>query len=219
MSDKGPNRIQLIDALRGLSIILVLGYHCGFDLYFFELIPESTLYNPLLDTLQPIFAGVFILLAGISSRFSRDNLKRGLVMLACAAVVTGATYVMGLPVWIGILHLLAASTLSFWALEKLGATAVAIPFLAFLGFYFELGYWPAPAASADYFPFIPWMFLFFAGTYLGIPIKEGRFPRWFYEAKVPVLPAIGKRTLWIFMLHQPVIYGTVWLIARFLDSA
>ncbi len=207
-------RIELIDALRGLSIILVLAYHCGYDLYLFGLVPERVMYHPLLNVLQPIFAGVFILLAGVSSRFSRDNLRRGLLMLGCSAAVTGATYLMGYPVWFGILHLLAASTLVFWLLEKLKITAIAVPALAFLALFFDIGHFPPPMGSADYFPLTPWIFLFFAGTYMGILIKEGKFPGWFYDTHIPALPFVGRHTLIIYMLHQPVLYGVVWVIAR-----
>ena len=107
------DRIQFLDALRGLSIILVVAYHCGFNLVAMGYIPRGALYNPLLDVLQPLFAGLFIVLAGISSRFSQNNLKRGLFVVGAAALVTVVSLVIGMPIWFGILHLLAACILLY----------------------------------------------------------------------------------------------------------
>ena len=64
-------------------------------------------------------------------------------------------------------------------------------------------------ASADYFPLLPWVFLFWCGVFAarlwrpapGVP------PR----ALAP-LCAIGRHTLPLYMLHQPVIYGVLWLL-------
>ncbi|MDR0670796.1 MAG: DUF1624 domain-containing protein, partial [Oscillospiraceae bacterium] len=72
MSDPGPgagaSRVALIDAVRGLSILLMVAYHAGYDLVGAGLLPRGLLFNPLLSVLQPFFAGVFILLAGVSAR-------------------------------------------------------------------------------------------------------------------------------------------------------
>ena len=78
---------------------------------------------------------------------------------------------------------------------------------------FILGVHPEYFYSADYFPILPWFFVFEAGTLLGKPIREGRFPRWFYEAKMPFFSRVGKHSLLIYILHQPILYGIVMGIA------
>ena len=67
--------------------------------------------------------------------------------------------------------------------------------------------------SADYFPLLPWLFLFLAGSCLGIPIREGRFPAFFYRLHSKFLSWAGRHTLWIYLLHQPVLFLLLWLIA------
>ena len=57
--EKGA-RYYALDVLRGLSIVLMVFYHWGYDLVLYGLIPAWVLYNPLLDALQLLFASVFV---------------------------------------------------------------------------------------------------------------------------------------------------------------
>ena len=208
-------RIQIIDGLRGFCIILVVAYHLGFNLVEREYLPLGAIDNLLLNILQPFFAGVFILLAGVSSRLSRNNFKRGAQLAGCALLVTGVSIAFDSPIYFGILHLLAACILLYALIEKLRVPAALFMALgAFFAVYFQVTRWPV-MRSADYFPLLPWGFLFFFGVLLGTPIGEGKFPKWFYETKVPIFPAIGRKTLLIYLLHQPVLYGGLWLVETF----
>jgi uncharacterized membrane protein len=210
------SRIVFLDALRGFCIILVVAYHFGYNLVARGFIPEEALYNPVLGILQPFFAGIFIVLAGVSSRFSRSNLKRGLLLSGCALLVTAVSFAAGTPIWFGILHLLASCILIYSLLSKFRAAVPAVTIAAFFVLFFNITRWP-DFPSADYFPLIPWMFLFFFGVWLGGPIGEGKLPHWFYTVKVPIFGAIGRRTLLIYLLHQPIFYGLLWVVEQFID--
>lgn len=61
--------------------------------------------------------------------------------------------------------------------------------------------------SADYFPLLPWIFVFAAGTFFGKPAAEGKFPEFTYRSQVPPLSWFGRHALIIYIVHQPVIYG------------
>ena len=50
-----PNRIQIIDGLRGLSILLMVAYHFGYDLVIFVGVSPQLIHNPVLDVLQSFF--------------------------------------------------------------------------------------------------------------------------------------------------------------------
>lgn len=226
-------RIEIIDALRGLSILLMVAYHFGYDLVAFLGAPPGLIHNPLLDILQPFFAGLFIFVSGISCRFSKNNLKRGLVMLAFGAVITAVTYIMDMPVWFGIIHFLGSAAIIF-ALVKAQVDRVNNLVLVFiyLGLYicsavftsrsysvnylWWLGFRPAAFASADYFPILPWIFIYLAGTLVGRYIADRKFPQWFYTIKVPFLAAVGRNTMIIYVLHQPVLYAAVMLLNFFI---
>ena len=71
---------------------------------------------------------------------------------------------------------------------------------------------PSPSFfSGDYFPLVPWLFVFLAGSFAGVFIKERRCPQFLYELHCRPLAVIGQNTLVIYMLHQPVIYGMLYL--------
>ena len=88
----------------------------------------------------------------------------------------------------------------------IGPYLLRFPRTDFLPLYM-LGFPSRTLTSADYFPLIPWLFLFFAGTALGVYGKAGKFPRFFERSRVPPLQWIGRHSLWIYLAHQPVMFG------------
>lgn len=69
-------------------------------------------------------------------------------------------------------------------------------------------------SAGDYFPLLPWVFCFLAGTYVGR--WRRRFPSWMSRSRFPLFSAIGKVSLWVYIAHQPVIYGLCFVIAELL---
>ncbi len=62
--------------------------------------------------------------------------------------------------------------------------------------------------SADYFPLIPWAFLFLSGYFLYRLLHgRGLDEKLFAKGELPVLNWMGRRSLLIYLLHQPVLYG------------
>ena len=79
--------------------------------------------------------------------------------------------------------------------------AVFMPILAFLGF-------PGPGfSSADYFPLFPWFFLFLSGmsfyAWQGESLKQKKW----MKLRIEPMAFLGKYSLWVYLIHQPVIYG------------
>jgi uncharacterized membrane protein len=233
-------RIELMDALRGVAVVLMAAHHFLFDLVEFLGAPAWLFSNPVFDVLHYIFAGLFVLLAGVSSRFSRGNARRGLKVLAVALAISAVTWGMGraleteITVRFGVLHLLGfcmvfyGLTRKVWEAREgaltgavcaalLVASALAVKFVPLPGKYlWMLGWYAADFASADYFPIFPWIFVFLFGAWLGKYILERRFPAWFYEKKPPVFPAVGRKSLLIYIVHQPVLFGVTLLIGALL---
>ena len=79
----------------------------------------------------------------------------------------------------------------------------------YLGFPFPQFY------STDYFSLFPWLFLFMTGFYLyQIFMKREILKKKFMEKGIPVFSFLGKHSLLIYLLHQPVIYGVQEMIFR-----
>lgn len=80
--------------------------------------------------------------------------------------------------------------------------------LSFLGFHNDY------FASADYFPILPWLFLFLCGTSLGIYENRGMFPAFLKRRYIPFFGFLGRHALLIYILHQPVIFGITYAVAE-----
>ena len=225
-----PNRIQSIDAIRGLCVVLMCIHHFLYDLVVFLGAPSWLFSNPVFDVLHYVFAGTFILLSGVSSNFSRSNVRRGIKTFAAAIAITAVTLVMDMPILFGVLHLLGFCMIFYGLTERVWRAVPGriAPWLYIVLTVFSAVLidrisidskilWPIGITypgfySADYFPIFPWLFVFLFGTWLGGPIRAGKLPRKFYTVDVPVLPAIGRKAFWIYLLHQPVLYGITMLI-------
>ncbi|MDD2955614.1 MAG: heparan-alpha-glucosaminide N-acetyltransferase domain-containing protein [Oscillospiraceae bacterium] len=92
-----------------------------------------------------------------------------------------------------------ALTLGPWRWLRLPQALYRGPVAAFLGFT------PVDFSSSDYFPLFPWLFLFAAGYFL-FRLLEGKLTL-LYSLKSPrALNALGRWSLWAYLLHQPVLY-------------
>lgn len=71
---------------------------------------------------------------------------------------------------------------------------------AYLGF-------PQPVFfSTDYFPVIPWIFLFLIGYFLYGAAEKRKLFKFLMPKRVAVIGWIGKHSFPIYLLHQPVLY-------------
>ena len=67
--------------------------------------------------------------------------------------------------------------------------------------------------STDYFSVLPWSFLYFAGYFLYRIWRTGDIPdAKCLDKEIPLLTWLGRHSLIIYMLHQPVIYGILEII-------
>ncbi|MCL2532002.1 MAG: DUF1624 domain-containing protein [Oscillospiraceae bacterium] len=228
-----PQRYHTLDELRGLAVAAMVCYHAlflwGFE---FGMQPWETLFTAAMPV-QPFIAGTFIFLCGISCRFSRSNVKRGLVLAGIAMGVTAVTFSlrlfnMQLEILFGVLHFLAAAILLFTLLRRV--LDKLPPWLQLAGFgtlfivarmvmpmlphtrslvLFIVGVPSNAWFTADYFPLLPWVFLFLAGTAVGM--WREHFPAWLAKLRCRPLAWLGRRAIWVYLAHQPVLMGLVLL--------
>ena len=245
-------RIVFIDELRGLCILLMVAFHGAYSLVYIFDVNIPAFHAPFLqDFAQPFVAGIFVVISGVVSHYSKNNIKRGAVVLGCGLLITAVTawFMPGQVILFGILHLLGVCMILFGLIslgrgskpDRLPAFAGMMLFSLLFAVTFNIprGYlgisvggvhmalqlpdqlysrlWLSPLGflnsgffTVDYYPIIPWLFLFFAGTYMGAAFYNGGAPEFLYRKRCRFLAAAGRHTLIIYILHQPVIYAVTW---------
>lgn len=239
------SRLGVFDLVRGLSVVSMVLFHLCYDLKFIVGVDLGWFAPPFQDVWRCSISWTFLFVAGCMCPLSRDNLRRaaqyGAVALAIWVVTTLAA--VDVPISFGIIYCMAACTLVFWALDRLGlaprgvAAAVvlvalflllqglpdgtvglpgatlelprsfyATPWLSWLGL-------PGPHfSSGDYYPLLPYLFLYLAGAALGARWKSRGYPEWAKRAHVAPLNFVGRHALVIYVAHQPLILGACALV-------
>ena len=240
-------RLHALDALRGFTLIHMIAFHGMWNLvYLFGLRADWYLGTPGYLWQQWI-CWTFITLSGFCWSFSRNHLKRGLMVFGGGLLVTAATCI-AMPesrIVFGVLTCIGSCMLLMIPAEKLlkklpAGAGLAISFGLFvalrnvsdgtLGFedwvicdlpanlYRNLltAYFGFPHRgffSTDYFPLIPWFFLFVTGYFLfRLLDAKGLNGKLFSRGNVPVLNWLGRHSLLVYLLHQPILYGLCMLI-------
>jgi len=153
-----------------------------------------------------------------------------------AVIITYVTVrIIDMPIWFGILHLLGFSMVFYGLTHKVWnfIPKFIAPVIYITGIVFSvyvlnymqltsdtvwirdclwiLGWRQVGYVSRDYFPILPWIFVFLLGTWVGWYVRERKLPPRFYSIKPPFFPSVGRKALLIYLLHQPVLYGLMML--------
>jgi uncharacterized membrane protein len=229
-------RVQAIDALRGAAIVAMIAYHFCFDLTVFGLYGADFYRDPFWIGARGLIVTSFLLLVGISLVLAhRDAVpaarfwRRWVEIAGAAALVTAGSYLV-FPrsfIYFGILHGIALSLLLARPLVRYPTAALALGIAAIVvGNTVALPFFDAPLASIvglttrkppteDYVPLLPWCGVVLVGIAAGHALARTRFaplapldraPRW--------LAWLGRHSLPVYLVHQPVLLGALWLVAR-----
>lgn len=76
-----------------------------------------------------------------------------------------------------------------------------------------LGFMPKSFFSTDYFPLLPWLFLFWVGYFLHHLVGRERLAP-LRRSVCPPLGWMGRHSLVLYLLHQPVILGVLTVAFR-----
>ncbi|MDW7730869.1 MAG: heparan-alpha-glucosaminide N-acetyltransferase [Methanolobus sp.] len=158
-------------------------------------------------------------------------LKRGLIIFSWGLVitiVTGLFLERGMIVF-GILHLIGVSIILAYPFLKYRETPLILGFFIILvGFFMEYAYvdfpwllWiglkPFGFYTYDYFPLIPWFGFVLLGIFTGNVLYKD-YQRQFGicdcedRPVVRVLDLLGRHSLFIYLVHQPIIVGLLVLL-------
>lgn len=218
------DRFWQIDAWRGMAIVGMIIYHFLVDIELLFDVPIGVFKMPVVLLARGV-ATLFIFLAGVSAtiKFKKNKdkgtkniifsfTKKAGVILFWAGMITAVTYFM-FPkdyIFFGILHFMAVSTiliipLLYWKnsylLIALGLTIIGLNLV--MQKIIVLNF-----SSLDYFPLIPWFGVVIFG------IVAGRVIVFDKSNKRNLLTIIGQKSLMIYLLHQPILWGGLWMIKK-----
>ncbi|MEM5816895.1 MAG: heparan-alpha-glucosaminide N-acetyltransferase [Desulfitobacterium hafniense] len=230
-------RFPVIDSLRTLALALMITYHLIYDLDQWTglAVDVDALFW---FSIGKTAALLFIFLSGLSSGFSKHPLKNGLRVLFFGMIITLVTYVAFPEQYVrfGILHFLGVMMVLYPLIQKLpngvlilGSVliiaggliikdqAVNTPLLLPLGFMYP-GF-----ATMDFYPLFPYSGV----TLLGIlcyryffaehsrtnasvpPVKKSKKNQ---KAAYPMVTWVSRHSLWIYLIHQPILLGLIFAL-------
>lgn len=252
-------RIIILDEVRGLCVFLMIIYHMLYTAGEFFNFPTFEALLKFTMPLEPFFAGLFIVICGISCRLSHSNFLRGIKLAGVALLISAVTiYLMpalgfeGTEIRFGILHLLSFCILFYAVLSKplskvpaqIGILSVlilyvftrfidvgifGIPYVDAMnihlpdslyecGWLFPLGFYDASFFSADYFPILPWIFIFLVGVFGGGWFIRQNLPASLYRSHCRPLAFLGRHALIAYIIHQPIIFAIFWPLSFILHG-
>lgn len=234
-------RIWELDVLRGVCILGMVVVHLIYDLQTFFSLPFLA-DSQLFDLIKQWGGVLFLLISGICVTLGSHPVRRGLIVFACGllcSAVTAGMYVLNMAdksiiIYFGVLHCLGVCMLLWPLFKRLPVWALGLLGLGLtvLGLWISgnvvldfpwlipLGLVPGDFASSDYFPLLSNLGFFLVGAFLGKTLyrkKETLLPR--INPANPVLAfftLLGKWSLPVYLLHQPIITGLLYLILEIL---
>jgi len=219
-------RFVLIDTLRGFAVILMIFFHLFYDLNLLQLVTIDVIENPFWFALPRFIVSVFLICVGIGLALVHKNgirwehvWKRFIKVGGCAVLITCITVVF-FPkqyIFFGILHCIAVSSV-------LGLLFVKYPRASLVGFFTIILSYASIKPSMeplldwlgirplDSIPIYPWFRLVLLGIFLEfirfhkIPVQQTRM--------VKCLEYLGRHSLIIYLIHQPVLFGMCYAIYK-----
>ena len=228
-----PRRLAL-DVARGVAVLAMVVYHTAWDLWQLQLVATDVQDHPVWFVFARTIAASFLFISGIGLVLAHgagirwSQFGRRIAILGAAALVVTIGTRIAFPdsyIFFGILHNLAVSSLvgllfvrlppAMTGIAGLGmvvagymvrSDALNAPILGFVGLGTQVPF------TNDWVPVLPWT------GYVVMGVAAGRLglgrtkPNATSEAPsraLTTLAAIGRRSLAIYLIHQPLIFGAL----------
>ncbi len=228
-------RIVAVDAARGFAVLLMIAYHFSFDLNYFGLIHQDLNHEVFWLASRSFIVSLFLFIAGISlvlaSNMNASHFRtRQTRLFAAACAVSLASWLM-FPesyIYFGILHFIfVASLIGRFFLDRpkialISGLAVLVLGLTFSNAIFDrpylqwIGFMTHKPYTEDYVPVFPWLGVVLIGIFSGnflsndaarfVKVAGGKWSR--------RLAFAGRHSLLVYLLHQPILLGILYLALK-----
>lgn len=231
-------RLVWLDGARTIALVCMIVFHFARDLELFGILPAGTTLTGGWAVFARLIAGSFLFFAGLSLVLAHRNsfrlkawAKRLVMILGAAGLISVATFI-AFPerfIYFGILHAIGFASIvgltflrvPFWV-TGLSAAAVLIfgfapniplfqsPWLAWTGLSETV------RPSLDFIPVFPWLAAFLLGMAVAqcLPDTKHGTPTG-PSNQINILTWPGRHSLAIYLVHQPILIGLIWLAIAF----
>lgn len=236
-------RILALDSLRGIAIILMVVFHLFWDLSYLGFYGVDVTTDPAWVGFQRLILSGFMVLVGVGLVLGHGEAIRWRAFWRRFALVGGAALLVTAGtlwlfpetfVYFGVLHAIALFSLlglPFLALPVWLVIAVGIAMPVASALYHDpifteralswIGFWPVSPPVNDLVPVFPWFGVVLLGLAGGRLVKSAglfeRLARWQPGRLGRGLAALGRWSLVIYLLHQPLLLGMLVPLAQALD--
>jgi uncharacterized membrane protein len=221
---KQNSRSLIVDAIRGFTVVLMIIFHFSFDLNLFGFLEFDIIKNPFWYLFPRLIVFLFLFTAGLALSLAHKNgvqwisfWKRLALIVFWAAVISITTHHLYPDNWIyfGTLH--AIAVVSFFSLPflkhpKVSLFVALVLFIPSIAMDLNIPWIELSHSSWDYISPFPWM----GASLIGIFAAH----KGFYKIIIPEnriiksLKYLGEHSLFIYLLHQPVLFGILNLIMQ-----
>jgi uncharacterized membrane protein len=227
------NRLAYVDMARGLALVAMIAYHFSFDLAWFGFLHVNFYTSPVAIVVRDLIVTSFLLVCGMSLTLATRHgfrakkfWKREAYIVGCALLVSAASALAFPRSWIyfGILHCIAVSSVLALPFMNRFKTAFVVGVgVILIGAWAQhpwfdwlpasvIGFTTAPPPTEDYAPIFPWFGVVLLGMALQQILLTKKIGTRLGARKMSVgqvLGMMGRHSLVIYMVHQPILIGGV----------
>jgi len=231
------SRSDLIDSLRGIAVALMVIYHFSYDLTYFRIVIFDFHHHLFWLSFRSFIVSLFLGIVGVSLYLAHHKgirwkaaRQRIFILLACSLLISLVSYFLfpGRTIVFGILHFITVASLIALMFVRyplvsllVGVTLIIIgnkvSHETFNQLWIHwLGLTTHRPKTEDYVPILPWLGVVLCGLTVGhLLLKTSIGQRILASQNVVsrsrLLTWAGRHSLWIYMLHQPVLFALLWM--------
>ena len=238
---KNKKRLIGIDIFRGWAILLMVIFHFSYDIHYFNIIDFQIQSNTFFIWFRFLIVSMFLLTVGMSLKLAHQkqinwsSLKQRIFYLGIASLlVTISSYIIFPNTWIyfGILHFILVASLVILPLLNHPYLSLTIAVTSFIAFHLDIinMHWLfnllvtplhlPPTISVDVVRFVPWISFVLVGmSTVSLGWHQKIFNTHFFNKRDKLndfFSFLGKHSLLIYIVHQPLFFGIFLLLKQIL---